>query len=168
MSAAPARPAPAPGQRRLAARLAAVQALYQLAMSDSTVDEVTAQFLSESLKEEVDGLSLAEADRKLFRRLVAGTARGAEDYDSMLAGVLPEDWPLERIETVLLMLLRAAIHELADAPETPARVVITQYMEVAHAFFGGKEPGFVNSLLDRLAHELRPEEFESKDPGAAP
>jgi N utilization substance protein B len=159
MSAAPAKPAPAPGQRRLAARLAAVQALYQLAMSDSTVDEVTAQFLSERLKEEVDGLSLAEADRKLFRRLVTGTARAAGDYDNMLAGVLPEGWPLERIETLLLALLRAAIHELADAPETPAKVIITQYLEVAHAFFGGKEPGFVNSLLDRLAHELRPEEF---------
>lgn len=159
MSPAPGKAAAPPGQRRLAARLAAVQALYQLAMTDSTVDEVMAQFLSERLKEEVDGLSLAAADRKLFRRVVTGTVRGAEDYDNMLAGVLPEDWPLERIETLLLVLFRAAIHELADSPETPAKVVITQYLELAHAFFGGKEPAFVNSLLDRLARELRPEEF---------
>ena len=168
MSTAPARPALPPGQRRLAARLAAVQALYQLAMTDATVEEVTEQFLSERLKEEVDGLSLAEADRKLFRRLVEGAARSADDYDNMLAGVLPEDWPLERIETLLLVLLRVAIHELADAPDTPARVVITQYLEVAHAIFGGKEPGFVNSLLDRLAHELRPEEFGPRDLKASP
>jgi len=138
-----------------------VQALYQLAMSESSVEEVASQFLKERLKEEVDGLSLAEADRKLFRSLFAGAARAAEDSDNMLAGVLPEDWPLERIETLLLALFRAAIHELADVPDTPARVIITQYMEVAHAFFGGKEPGFVNSLLDRVAHELRPEEFEA-------
>jgi N utilization substance protein B len=163
MTVAPTKPAPAPGQRRLAARLAAVQALYQLAMSDTSVAEVTEQFLKERLKEEVDGLSLADADRKLFRSLVLGAARAIEDSDNMLAGVLPEDWPLERIETLLLALFRAAVHELADLPETPARVIITQYMDVAHAFFGGKEPGFVNSLLDRLARELRPEEF-----GAAP
>jgi len=161
MTAAAPRPVLAPGQRRLAARLAVVQALYQLAMSDSSVDEVTEQFLKERLKEEVDGLSLADADRKLFRSLVAGAARAAEDSDNMLAGVLPEDWPLERIETLLLALFRAAVHELADLPETPARVIITQYMDVAHAFFGGKEPGFVNSLLDRLARALRPEEFEA-------
>lgn len=162
MSAASAKPTLAPGQRRLGARLAAVQALYQLQMSDNTTEEVVEQFVKERLKEEVDGLSLADADRKLFRALVAGAAKSAEDSDNMLAGVLPDDWPLERIETLLLALFRAAVHELADVPETPARVIITQYMEVAHAFFGGKEPGFVNSLLDRLAHELRPEEFEAR------
>jgi len=161
MTAAAPRPVLAPGQRRLAARLAVVQALYQLAMSDNSVDEVTEQFLKERLKEEVDGLSLAAADRRLFRRLFAGAARQAAQSDDMLAAALPDDWSLERLETLLRALLRAAIYELAEEPETPVRVIITQYLEVAHAFFGGKEPGFVNGLLDRLAHELRPEEFEA-------
>ncbi len=150
---------PAPGQRRLAARLAAVQALYQIAMTGVGVDKVVQEFLEERLKETVDGLSLAEADRKLFKRLVAGAAKQAAESDDMLAGVLPEDWPLDRIETLLLALLRAAIYELVGEPETPPKVIITQYVDVAHGFFGGKEPGFVNGLLDRLARDLRGEEM---------
>lgn len=154
------RPAPAPGQRRLAARLAAVQALYQIAMTGVSVERVLKEFLNERLKEEVDGLSLAEADRKLFRRLLPGAAAVAEQSDDMLAGALPEEWPLDRLETLLRALLRAAIYELVEEGETPAKVIITQYLDVAHAFYGGREPGFVNGLLDRLARELRPAEFE--------
>lgn len=150
---------PLPGQRRLAARLAAVQALYQIAMTGGPAERVVREFLDERLKEEVDGLSLAEADRRLFTRLVPGAMRVAETSDDMLAGVLPEDWPLDRIETLLVALFRAALYELAEEPETPAKVVITQYVDIAHAFFGGKEPGFVNGLLDRLARDLRPEEL---------
>lgn len=148
-----------PGLKRLTARLAAVQALYQIAMTGIPAEAVVGEFLKERLTEEVDGFSLAEADRKLFRRLVAGAAAGAAGYDDMLAAVLPEDWALDRLETLLRALFRAALYELADEPETPARVIITQYVDVAHAFFGGKEPGFVNGLLDRLARDLRPGEF---------
>lgn len=154
------KPAPATGQRRLAARLAAVQALYQIAMTGVTAERVLKEFLDERLKEEVDGLSLAEADRKLFRRLLPGAAAIAEQSDDMLASALPEDWPLERLETLLRALLRAAVYELTEEVETPARVIITQYLDVAHAFYGGREPGFVNGVLDRLARDLRPAEFE--------
>lgn len=157
-----AKPTPSanpPGLKRLTARLAAVQALYQMAMTGVSAETVIGEFLKERLSEEVDGFSMAEADRKLFKRLVAGAAQGAEGYDDMLASALPEDWALDRLETILRALFRAALYELADEPETPARVVITQYVDVAHAFFGGKEPGFVNGLLDRLARELRPGEF---------
>ena len=155
-----ARDAPPPGQRRLAARLAAVQALYQIAMTGVTAETAIQEFLEERLKEVIDEVSLAEADRKLFRRLVAGAARQAEVSDDILAGALPEDWPLDRIELLLLALFRAALYELAEETATPAKVVITQYVDVAHAFFGGKEPGFVNGLLDRLARELRPAELD--------
>ena len=158
--AAKDQPAPPPGQRRLAARLAAVQALYQIAMTGVAPETAIQEFLDERLKEVVDEVSLAEADRKLFKRLVAGAARQAEVSDDMLAGALPEDWPLDRIELLLLVLFRAALYELAEEPATPAKVVITQYVDVAHAFFGGKEPGFVNGLLDRLARDLRPEELD--------
>jgi len=151
---------PPPGQRRLAARLAAVQALYQIAMTGVTAETAIQEFLEERLKEVIDEVSLAEADRKLFRRLVAGAARQAEVSDDILAGALPEDWPLDRIELLLLALFRAALYELAEETATPAKVVITQYVDVAHAFFGGKEPGFVNGLLDRLARELRPAELD--------
>lgn len=154
-----AKDGPPPGQRRLAARLAAVQALYQIAMTGVGAEQVVQEFLEERLKETVDEVSLAEADRKLFRRLVAGAAAHAETADDMLASALPEDWPLDRIETLLLALFRAAIYELAEEEATPPKVVITQYVDVAHAFFGGKEPGFVNGLLDKLARDLRPAEM---------
>ena len=154
------RPVPAPGQRRLAARLATVQALYQIAMTGVAVERVLKEFLEERLKEEVDGLSLADADRKLFRRLLPAAAAAADVSDDMLASALPEEWPLDRLETLLRALLRAAVYELAEEAGTPARVIISQYLEVAHAFFGGREPGFVNGLLDRLAHDLRPAEFD--------
>ncbi len=154
-----AKDGPPPGQRRLAARLAAVQALYQIAMTGVGAEQVVQEFLEERLKETVDEVSLAEADRKLFRRLVAGAAAHAQTADDMLASALPEDWPLDRIETLLLVLFRAAIYELAEEAATPPKVVITQYVDVAHAFFGGKEPGFVNGLLDKLARDLRPAEM---------
>ncbi len=153
------RPLPAPGQRRLAARLATVQALYQIAMTGITAEQALKEFLDQRLKEVIDGVSLAEADRKLFRRLLPGAAAAVAQSDDMLAGALPEDWPLDRLETLLRALLRAAIYELAEEAETPARVIISQYLEVAHGFFGGREPGFINGLLDNLARDLRPTEF---------
>lgn len=154
-----AKDGPPPGQRRLAARLAAVQALYQIAMTGAAAETVLKEFLDERLKETVDDVSLAEADRRLFKRLVTGAAAHADTADDMLAGALPEDWPFERIELLLKVIFRAALFELAEDPATPAKVVITQYVDVTHAFFGGKEPGFVNGLLDTLARTLRPEEL---------
>jgi N utilization substance protein B len=95
--------------------------------------------------------------------LVKGVAAEAASLDDMLAAVLAEDWPVERLETLLRVILRAGAYELGYRPEIPARVAITEYVNLAQAFFHGKEPGMANGVLDRLAHSLRPEEFEDED-----
>lgn len=150
-----------PAARRFASRLAAVQALYQLRVNGGEPEEVISEFLRLRVKEEIDGISLAGLDRKLFERIVAGAAKAGEEFDDMLSAVLPDDWPIERVELLLKSVLHAALFELAEEMETPVRVVISQYLDVAHAFFHAKEPAFVNGILDRLARELRPDDFPS-------
>ena len=140
---------------------AAVQALYQAELTDAPVETVLAEFLALRLDEEVDGVSLAAADRGLLELLVRGVGRERDDLDDMLAAVLDEDWPVERLETLLQILLRVGALELTRRPEAPVRVVISEYVDLAGAFFGGKEPGLVNGVLDRLARALRPEAFEA-------
>lgn len=150
-------------RQRSSARLAAVQALYQMELGGSTPDQVLREFLEVRLKEDVDGFSLAEADRRLFAELVRGVAAEAQDLDDMLAAVLDEDWPVSRLEPLLLALLRAGAYELSARPGVPARVVISEYLAVADAFFSGKEPALVNGVLDRIARALRPEEFAPRE-----
>ena len=149
---------------RSAARLLAVQALYQIAMTGETVEHVLPEFHQHRLAEEMDGLHLGQVDRPLFDTLVSGCVSMQGDLDDMLAAVLDEDWPVERVERLLLIVLRAGAYELSTMPETPARVVISEYLDLAHAFFGGKEPAMVNGVLDRLARHLRIEEFEGGSP----
>ncbi len=112
------------------------------------------------------GYLLAAADRGLLELLVRGVGRERDELDDMLAAVLDEDWPVERLETLLQILLRVAALELTRRPEAPVRVVVSEYVDLAVAFFGGKEPGLVNGVLDRLARALRPEAFEA--PGTPP
>ena len=152
------------GARQSAARLAAVQALYQAELTAAPVEAVLAEFLAHRLDEEVDGVSLAAADRGLLELLVRSVGRERDELDDMLAAVLDEDWPVERLETLLQILLRVGALELSRRPEAPVRVVVSEYVDLAGAFFGGKEPGLVNGVLDRLARALRPEAFEA--PGA--
>ena len=154
------------GLRRSAARLAAVQALYQIEMSGTATETVIGEFLDHRLKEEVDGVRLDDADRRMLRELVAGIAREAAMLDDMLSAVLEDDWPVERLETLLRLVLRAGAFELCERPDIPPRVVITEYVDLAAAFFGGKEPGMVNGVLDRLARSLRPEVFATASHGA--
>lgn len=150
--------------RRKAARLAAVQALYQMRMSGDPAERVLEQFLHDRLGEPVDGLDLGEADRALLALLVRGVAAEEGELDDMLAAVLDEDWPLERLETLLTIVLRGGAYELSARPEVPARVIISEYVHLADAFFGGKEPAMVNGVLDRLARALRPGEFADAGP----
>ncbi len=146
-------------RRRLAARLAAVQALYQIKSGGEAPQRVITQFLSERLEEEIDGLSLAVADRKLFGRLVIAVSAATQELDEILTPYLPADWVLERVEPLLHTILRAAAFELKSAPKVPAKVVIAQYVAVTEAFHDPQETGFVNKLLDRLARNLRPADF---------
>ncbi len=146
--------------QRSSARLAAVQALYQIGMSEKSSEQVLDEFLTYRLDEEIDGLKPEPADRELFAKLLRGADGESDDLDDMLAGVLDEGWVLERLERPLLSLLRVAIYELSASHDVPARVIINEYVDIAHAFFGGREPGMVNGLLDSLARSLRVEEFE--------
>ncbi len=145
-------------RQRSSARLAAVQALYQMEMTGTASDQVISEFVVLRLKEDVDGVKLAEADRKLMSELVRGVADNAGELDDMLAAVLDQDWPVERLETLLLALLRAGVYELSERRSVPVRVAISEYMAVADAFFSGREPALVNGVLDRVARALRPEE----------
>lgn len=155
------------GQRRSTARLAAVQALYQIEMTGMATEAVIGEFLDHRLKEEVDGVRLEGADRRMLRDLIAGVALEATALDDMLSAVLEEDWPVERLETLLRLVLRAGAYELSERPDVPPRVVITEYVDLADAFFGGKETGLVNGVLDRLARSLRPEAFAAAGHGSA-
>jgi len=143
--------------RRSLARLAAVQALYQIDLSDAPVDNVIAELRERGEDEE----SLGEADDPLFADLVRGAAANRDDLDGLLNEALAPDWTLARLEAVLRALLRAGAYELLARLEIPARVTLNEYVDLAHAFFSGKEPGLVNAVLDRVARRLRPDEVGS-------
>ncbi len=154
-----ARPVKAGGARS-AARLAAVQAIYQIEITDAVPRGVIAEFTKFRLNPgDADGEELVAADETLFAELVGGTYERLPDLDARIARVLTADWPIERLEMVLRAILRLGAYELAERLDVPARVVITEYLDIAHAFFSGKEPGMVNGVLDRLAHLARPAEM---------
>lgn len=148
--------------KRSTARLFALQALYEILLSGRASADVIADFLNSRIPEETAARGYGPPDKRLFDGLVSGTEREAQDIDNLLIAVLAEDWPLERLETLLHVLLRAAVYELAWCPEVPARVVINEYVDLAHAFFSEGEPGMVNGLLDNLGRQLRPEEFHGQ------
>jgi len=149
-----------PARKRSNARLAAVQALYQIDLSGSPPAAVIAEFRKHRLGHEIDGDQYGEADTALFGDIVEGTVARLPDLDRAISSALTPDWPLERLETVLRAILRAGTYELLARGDVPARVAISEYLDVAHAFFTGKEPGLVNGVLDRLAHVLRPGDLE--------
>lgn len=141
--------------RRRQARLAAVQALYQAEVAGASPQAVIAEFLQHRLKEEIDGLRLGRIDRALFSGIVTEVMREREDLDNMIAAVLDEDWTVDRLETLLRIILRCGAYELSERVDVPARPIISEYMDLAHAFFSGKEPSLVNGVLDKLARSLR-------------
>ncbi|MCH7555244.1 MAG: transcription antitermination factor NusB [Proteobacteria bacterium] len=151
-----------PGPDRLsAARLAAVQALYQMDIAGDGIEDVVAEFLTHRLADWTEDGQSIDADTDLFATLTRGAGARRDDIDALIVGALAEGWTVERLELLLRAVLRVGTFELMARPETPAKVVIDEYIEVAHAFFGKGPPGFVNGVLDRLAHELRPGEFDA-------
>lgn len=148
-----------PANKRGAARLAAVQALYQMEIGGTDVAEVIAEFESFRLGREIDGDVYREADRAYFREIVAGVVAYQRDIDPRVHAALVEGWPLKRIDVTLREILRAGTFELLKRRDVPARVVITEYVDVAKAFFVEDEPKIVNGVLDKLARDLRPDEF---------
>ena len=152
---------------RSVARLSAVQALYQLAMSGGTSESIISQFGSNEADEPSveDDEIIAQADNVLFAELVRGTSEKMAEIDEMVASCLDESWPVERMEVLLRAILRCGAYEMSSQASVPARVVISEYIRVADAFFEGKEPALVNAVLDKLAHVLRAEELAEQDSG---
>jgi N utilization substance protein B len=153
-------------RRRSAARLAAVQALYQIDLGGAAPEAVIAEFGVHRFGRELDGENYGEADTALFAEIVKGVVARQTELDQALSGALTPEWPLERLETVLRAILRAGAFELLALGDIPARVVISEYLDIAHAFFAGKEPGLVNGVLDHLAHRLRPGDLEEGGGGS--
>lgn len=146
-------------RRRAVARLCAVQALFQMEASGQTVEAVVDEFETHRFGAVYDEVAMAEADPELFRRLVADAVNLQARIDQMTDRALVEGWPIDRIDPTLRALFRAAGAELL-AGAAPPKVVISEFVEVAKAFFpDGREPKFVNGVLDAMAREARPEAF---------
>jgi N utilization substance protein B len=145
--------------KRGVARLAAVQALYQMDLAGSGLNEILAQFESHWLGREVEGAQYLPAEAAFFRDIVTGVVREQRALDPLIDAALAARWPLKRIEAVLRAALRAGAYELAYRPDVPARVVVSEYADVAAAFVEREETGMVNAVLDQLARSLRSGEF---------
>ncbi|HXP03701.1 MAG TPA: transcription antitermination factor NusB [Stellaceae bacterium] len=151
---------PSGSRRRSVARLAAVQALYQLSHSPGLDPvSVVGEFVHHRLGREIDGEQYGEADEKLFADLVRGVERHRERLDETLSAALSEEWSLPRLETILRLILEAGAYELAHRPDIPPRVTLDEYVTIAHAFFDGREPVLANGVLNRMARALRAAEL---------
>lgn len=152
--------APVPGKRRrAAARLAGVQALYQMDVAAKGLNEIFAEFESHWIGREIEGVEYEQADVDFFRRIVSGVIDDQLELDRAADKLLAEGWPLRRVEAVMRAILRAAGYELKKRKDIPARVVITEYVDVAAAFLAKEEVGMVNAVLDKLARHYRAGEF---------
>jgi transcription antitermination protein NusB len=145
--------------KRGAARLAAVQALYQMDLAGTGLNEINAEFENHWLGGEVEGAQYLPAEAAFFRDIVAGVVREQTRLDPLIDAALSRGWPLKRIEAVLRAVLRAGAYELACRTDVPAQVVMAEYVDVAAAFVDDEETGMVNAVLDQLAHHLRTGEF---------
>ncbi|MEO0667353.1 MAG: transcription antitermination factor NusB [Pseudomonadota bacterium] len=144
---------------RSAARLYAVQALFQMEQSGQTVDAILGEFMDHRFGAVYDGDELAEGDPDHFAQVMEDAVNYQAPIDQATDRALVAKWPIARIDPTLRALFRAAGAELRDSG-TPPRVVITEYVDVARAFFPeGQEPKFVNAVLDHMAREAQPEAF---------
>jgi N utilization substance protein B len=151
--------APDKKQMKSASRLFAVQALFQMESSGQTVEKIVREFESHRFGEVFDDVEMAEGDPAHFRKVVDGAVNWQAKIDQMTDRALVAKWPIDRIDPVIRALFRAAGAELVSM-ETPPKVVINEYVDVAKAFFpDGKESKFVNAVLDHMAREEKPAAF---------
>jgi N utilization substance protein B len=148
--------------KRGAARLAAVQALYQMDLAGTGLNEIMAEFEGHWLGGEVEGVQYRPAEAAYFRDIVGGVVREQTSLDPQIDAALQRGWPLKRIETLLRAVLRAGAYELACRNDVPARVVTAEYVDIAGAFVDKEETGMINAVLDQLAHQLRAAEFADR------
>ena len=151
------KPAIKPANQRGAARLAAVQALYQMDVGGAGVLEVVAEYEAHRLGQELDGDTYLKADASWFRSIVAGVVRDQVKIDPVIRAALQNDWPLSRLDSTLRAILRAGTFEILERKDVPIPVIVTEYVEIAQAFFDDDEPKLVNAVLDRIAKQVRGE-----------
>ena len=141
---------------RSQARLAAVQALYQMDMAGTDLAEVIDEFKTHRIGDGAEDRAIAGADAEHFGRILNGVVRRQKELDPVIDGQLASGWSLVRVDAILRAILRAGAFELLEEADVPVRVIINEYVNVAHAFFEGDEPRVVNGVLDALARKLRP------------
>jgi N utilization substance protein B len=141
--------------QRGAARLAAVQALYQMELSGTGVLEIVSEYENFRLGQEIDGEQYLKADPSWFRSIVAGVVRDQRALDPIIAESLVEGWPLSRLDATIRAILRSGVFEIIERKDVPTAVIVTEYVEIAHAFFDEDEPKLVNAVLDSVARKLR-------------
>jgi N utilization substance protein B len=157
---------------RSIARMAAVQALYQMEMAGADLADVVDEFkrlrfTGRTIDPEGEGGDdLTGADQVFFAELLRGVVRRQRDIDPGVDQQLASGWRLTRVDSILRAILRAGVFELMERPDIPARAVITEYVNIAHAFFDADEPKVVNGVLDALARRLRASEFEAPGKGS--
>lgn len=142
-------------QARSVARLAAVQALYQMETGGAGVETVIREFTDHRFDRDLEGETLAQADEAFFAALVRGVVADQAQVDAAITRRLASGWRLERVDATARSILRAGAYELISRGDVPAEVVIDEYVEIAKSFFEGPEPGFINAALDAIARDER-------------
>jgi len=145
---------------RNSARIAAVQALYEIDVTGAPVDSVLGEFMTQRWKnasKDDDGtpIELPSFDKELLKDIIEGVSEGQGEFDTLIAEKLSAPWTMERLELLVRAILRAGTYELVRRIDIPKRVVINEYVNVAHAFFVENEPSMINGVLDKLAQEIR-------------
>ncbi|MES2044222.1 MAG: transcription antitermination factor NusB [Pseudomonadota bacterium] len=140
---------------RAAARLAAAQALYQHEMEGTPIAQLLHEFHQHRLGATIEDAEYAEAEVDFFDDVVKGASARQGEIDLIIKGKLSSGWSLERLDRAMRAILRAGTYELLARPDVPAAVVVTEYVDVAHAFFDKREAGFVNGLLDAVSKDVR-------------
>ncbi|MEM6464319.1 MAG: transcription antitermination factor NusB [Pseudomonadota bacterium] len=150
-----AAPAPKLANQRGAARLAAVQALYQMDVAGTGVLEVVSEYEVHRLGKELDGELYRQADPAWFKEIVSGVVEQQKTLDPLIRSSLTDDWPLSRLDSTLRAILRAGAYELVNREDVPVPVIVTEYVDVGGAFFDGDETNLINAVLDRIAKRVR-------------
>lgn len=141
--------------RRAGARLAAVQALYQMEQTEQSARSVIADFMEDRLGLNDEGEPVEEADPDIFKAIVDGTVERQEAIDAAIMKRLANGWKIERLDATSRAILRAGVYELIAEISLPSQIILDEYVSIAHAFFEGAEPKFINGLLDAVSRDIR-------------
>jgi transcription antitermination protein NusB len=141
--------------RRAGARLAAVQALYQMEQTEQSARSVVADFMEDRLGLNDEGEPVEEADPDIFREIVLGVVDRQEEIDTAIMKRIATGWKMERLDATSRAILRAAVYEMIADVGLPSQIILDEYVSIAHAFFEGAEPKFINGLLDAVARDVR-------------